>query len=93
MTGGIGFTKLSQVLQRNNRLFLKHSDKVKQKKDELQFKRSSKVYRYRKSSKKGLESIRASMIVENKMNRKKSVFLLIFVFVLCTITLLWLLFK
>ncbi|GEM_PF-2718866 len=82
MTGGLGFTKFGQALQRVNRSFLKHTRKVKQKKDDLIYRRSLRRYEFKKSSKKGLEATKTRILKQRRREIIKSTIILIATFIL-----------
>lgn len=71
MTGGAGFSKLGESLQRTNRSFLKHTESFKNFKDEYAISKKRTRYRFKTPTKKGLQAIRERALSDGKKERKK----------------------
>ena len=85
MTGGIGFTKLGQSLQKINRSFLNHTRKVKDKRNDLTYRYSSKKYVYKKTSSERLKNIRREILKERRKEVIKSLLLIFVIAILMTV--------
>ena len=77
MTGGLGFTKMGQSLQKTNRDFLNHTQHVKGKKDEISYLETRTKFSFKKSSKEGLEKIREEAGRQRKVELKRDIILVV----------------
>ncbi len=77
MTGGLGFTKMGQSLQKTNCDFLNRTQNVKGKKDEINYLETSTKFSFKKSSKKGLEKIREEAEKQRKAELKSEIILVV----------------
>ena len=82
MTGGIGFSKLGQMLHRNNRNMLNHTFSVKSKRDKLVYRATPKNLKYKKPSLKGLQSIREKAIRDHRKDLVKTIILIILLLII-----------
>ena len=84
MTGGLGFTTLMKSVLRTNKSFLRHSDLIKSKIDNLEYHIGHDKLEYKHMSDEELEKFRQKLKLEAKLERRKTLTILFITLFICS---------